>query len=357
MSKFAIIGAGCRSEFFIRLGQLIPEKFELIGAVVRNSERAATLQADYGIAIFESISALLQFDKPDFVVVAVSWAANPDVVKEFVSAGIPVLCETPPAPDAQALRKLWAAVGESDLVQVAEQYLYLPGHAARLTAIGQEAIGKPTSVEVSSTHGYHAVSIARGYLKAGFESTTVHAHNFSAPLIDPLSREGWNEDLSARDRTTTIATIDFGQGKSAIYNFVENQWHNQLRRRRIVIRGSAGEIVDDTLIALTDGPIIVESEFRRYQLGHDLNLDGFDTEHISLNGRVIYMNPFVGLRLMDEEIAIGTMLVRMAHWIAGTDTAPYPLREACQDHLISLAIDDSALRGIPVTTEREKWAI
>jgi len=242
-------------------------------------------------------------------------------------------------------------------VQVAEQYLYLPGHAARLTAIGQEAIGKPTSVEVSSTHGYHAVSIARGYLRAGFEPTTVNAHNFSAPLIDPLSREGWNDDLSARDRVTTIATIDFGGGKSAIYNFVENQWHNQLRRRRIVIRGSAGEIVDDTLIALTDGPIIVESEFRRYQLGHDLNLDGFDTEHISLNGRVVYMNPFVGLRLMDEEIAIATMLVRMAHWIAGTDTAPYPLREACQDHLISLAIDESALRGVPVTTERELWTL
>ena len=356
MSTYAVIGAGWRSEFYLRLGLLMPERFELIGAVVRNPERAASLQADYGISIFESSAALLQFARPDFVIVAVSWASNPEVVKEFVALGIPVLCETPPAPDVDSLRSLWRAVGATDLVQVAEQYLYLPGHAARLAAISQEAIGVPTSVEVSSTHGYHAVSMARGYLKSGFEATTINAHSFAAPLIDPLSREGWNKDLSAKDRTTTIATLDFGGGKSAIYNFVENQWHNQLRQRRIVIRGSAGEIADDKLIALTDGPLIVESEFKRYQLGYDLNLDGFDTEHISLNGRVMYMNPFIGLRLMDEEIAIATLLVKMAGWVAGTDGPPYPLREACQDHLVSLAIDESALTGRTVRTEREIWA-
>jgi predicted dehydrogenase len=357
VSSFAVIGAGWRSEFYIRLALLMPEKFELIGAVVRNSERGEALRADYGIPIFSSISALLQSTKPDFVVVAVSWSANPEVVREFVSMGIPVLCETPPAPDAVALRELWSEVGGSDLVQVAEQYLYLPGHAARLTVIQNGAIGEPTSVEVSSTHGYHAVSIARGYLSAGFEPTTVNAQVFTAPLIDPLSREGWNKDLMAKNRKTTIATIDFGGGKSAIYNFVENQWHNQLRKRRIVIRGSAGEIVDDKVIALTDGPAIVESEFSRYQLGYDLNLDGFDTEHISINGKVVFKNPFVGLRLMDEEIAIGAMMVGMAEWSHGNEKAPYPLREACQDHLVSLAIEESALRGIAITTERESWAI
>ncbi len=356
MTSFAVIGGGWRSEFYIRLGQLMPERFELVGAVVRNPERAATLQADYGTSIFESVTALLQFSKPDFVIVAVSWDANPEIVQDFVAAGIPVLCETPPAPDLERLRTLWSAVGENELVQVAEQYLYLPGHAARLSVVKEGVIGAATSVEISSTHGYHAVSMMRGFLAAGFEPTRVNSQVFTSNLIDPLAREGWNRDLFAQPRSTTIATIDFGHGKSGLYNFVENQWHNQLRHRRIVIRGSAGEIVDNQVIALTDGPAIVESEFRRYQLGVDLNLDGFDTEHISLNGTVIYKNPFIGLRLMDEEIAIATMMVKMADWVLGASTPPYSLREACQDHLISLAIDESAKFGIPIETAREIWA-
>ncbi len=356
MTSYAIIGGGWRSEFYIRLGQLLPEKFELIGVVARNSERAAELQADFGVSIFESTGALLQFDKPDFVVIAVSWASNPALVEEFVSLGIPVLCETPPAPDLQSLRELWSTVVVSELVQVAEQYLYLPGHSARLSAVRAGAIGLATSVEVSSTHGYHAVSLMRGYLQVGFGAVVINAQSFIAPLIDPLSRDGWNQELSATPRSTTIATIDFGGGKSGVYNFVENQWHNQLRHRRIVIRGSAGEIVDNQLIALVEGPAIAESEFRRYQLGYDLNLDGFDTEHISLNGEVLYKNPFVGLRLMDEEIAIGTMMVRMADWIAGKGDAPYPLREAAQDQLISLAIDESLLTGKTVQTSPEIWS-
>lgn len=355
MTSFAIVGSGWRSEFFIRVGQLLPEKFELIGVVARNMDRGAQLQDDFGVPIFESTSSLLQFRKPDFVVVAVSWTSNPDLVKEFVSLGIPVLCETPPAPHAQALRALWSTVGQSDLVQVAEQYLYLPGHAARLNAVKAGAIGIATSVEVSSTHGYHAISLMRGYLNAGFEATSISAHKFVAPLVDPLLRDGWNPELGAKDLATTIATVDFGGGKSGVYNFVENQWHNQLRHRRIVIRGSAGEIVDNQLIALAPGPAIVESEFRRYQLGYDLNLDGFDTEHISLNGAVVYKNPFIGLRLMDEEIAIGTMMVKMSDWISGNAAAPYPLREAAQDQLVSLAIDESVQTSKTVQTVREAW--
>ena len=61
MTTFAVIGAGWRSEFYIRLGQLMPEKFELIGTVVRNSQRAADLQADYGISMLDRILSLLPF--------------------------------------------------------------------------------------------------------------------------------------------------------------------------------------------------------------------------------------------------------------------------------------------------------
>ena len=356
MTKIAIIGAGWRSEFFIRIAQLLPEKFEIVGVVARKDEVRSALAERFGVQTYSSISQLLSKNKPDYAISSVSWDSNPGVVEELVSAGVYVLCETPPAPTLEGLQKLWAAVGSSEMVQVAEQYLSLPGHSARLAITKSGVIGNVSSLELSSTHGYHAVSIMRGFLQSGFEPTTITTRQFEAPLVDPLSRNGFNADLSPKNAKTTISLIDFGSGKSGVYNFVDNQWHNQLRHRRIVVRGSRGEIVDDAVIRLIEGPAITTSRIERYQLGYDLNLDGYDTEHLSFDGRVVFKNPFTGLRFMDEEIAIATLMAQMADWIDGNAKAPYPLNEACQDHLVSLAIDESIALGKSVTTAKQDWA-
>jgi predicted dehydrogenase len=356
MTTIAIIGAGWRAEFYIRIAQLMPERFEIIGVVARKEEVRSSLAQEYGVATFSSISELLGYKKPDYVVSSVSWDSNPGVVEELVKAGVHVLCETPPAPNVETLQKLWSAVGSSEMVQVAEQYLYLPGHSSRLSITRTGVIGEVSSVELSSTHGYHAVSIMRGFLQSGFEPTTITARQFEAPLVNPLARDGWNSDMSPQMAKTTISLIDFGHGKSGIYNFVDNQWHNQLRHRRIVVRGSKGEIVDDAVIRLIDGPAITTSRIERYQLGYDLNLDGFDTEHLSFDGKVVFKNPFTGLRFMDEEIAIAQIMVQMADWMSRRAAAPYPLNEACQDQLISLAMDESIATGKNVTVDKQKWA-
>ena len=356
MTTIAIIGAGWRAEFYIRIAQLLPERFEIVGVVARKEDVRNALTQEYGVQTFSSISQLLSHKKPDYAVSSVSWDSNPSVVEELVKAGVHVLCETPPAPTVEALQKLWSAVGSSGMVQVAEQYLNLPGHSSRLAITKSGVIGDVTSVELSSTHGYHAVSIMRGFLQSGFEPTTITTRQFEAPLVNPLLRDGWNSDLSPQMAKTTISLIDFGGGKSGIYNFVDNQWHNQLRHRRIVVRGSKGEIVDDAVIRLIDGPSITTSRIERYQLGYDLNLDGFDTEHLSFDGQVVFKNPFVGLRFMDEEIAIAQLMVQMADWIDGNAQPPYPLSEASQDQLISLAVDESVTSGNSVTTQKQDWA-
>ena len=356
MTTIAIIGAGWRAEFYIRIAQLMPERFEIIGVVARKEEVRISLEQEFGVRTFSTLSQLLSYKKPDYAVSSVSWDSNPGVVEELVLAGVFVLCETPPAPTVEALQNLWKAVGASGMVQVAEQYLNLPGHASRLAITQSGAIGEATSVELSSTHGYHAVAIMRGFLQSGFERTTITTRQFEAPLVNPLSRDGWNSDLSSQLAKTTISLIDFGSGKSGVYNFVDNQWHNQLRHRRIVVRGSRGEIVDDAVIRLIDGPAITTSRIERYQLGYDLNLDGFDTEHLSFDGRVVFKNPFTGLRFMDEEIAIAQLMVQMADWIEGKTKAPYPLNEGCQDQLISLAMDESITTGKNVLVDKQKWA-
>ena len=351
-TKIAIIGAGWRADFYLRLALLMPDRFEIVGWVVRNPAKAA----DFSVKSYASVSELLAQQKPDYVVSSVTAAASPEILSQLVAAGIPVLSETPPALDVAALRKLWDGVGAKNLVQVAEQYMRLPMHAARLTVTDRGEIGQVTSVQVSSTHGYHAVSMMRTFLHAGFGPAQVQSVTFAAPLIDPLKRGSWNEDLTPKAANTVLATIDFGDNKSGLYDFTDNQWHNQLRHRRIVVRGSTGEIVDNECIRLAEPTAITKSQFNRYQLGHDLNLDGHDTEHISFAGKVVYRNPLKGLRLMDEEIAIGTMMIEMVDWIEEKGVAPYPLAQASQDHLISLAIDESLEKGKVVVTGVEAWA-
>ena len=353
--RFGVVGTGWRAQYYLRLARLLPEHVELVGIVGRRPEVAEPMARQWGVPAYGSLSELVTSERPDFVVSAVPWAATPGVSEAAVELKTPVLCETPPAPDLDGLRRLWQSVGASGLVQVAEQYPLMPSHASRLALARSGAIGTVSSVHVSSTHQYHAVALMRAFLGARFQSATVSARTFVAPLIDPLVRDAWTDDDRTKDATTTIATIDFG-GTMGLYDFTDNQWHNQLRSRRIVIRGSAGEIANDEVVRLVGPRTIVRTPLVRRQTGYDLDLDGFETDHISAGDTILYRNPFQGLRFNDEEIAIGTMLVEMAAWCRGDGAPPYPLADGCQDHLVALAIDESAANGTPVTTSLEAWA-
>jgi predicted dehydrogenase len=356
-SRFGVVGTGWRAQFYLRLAHLLPEEFEVAGLVGLTQDAAERAAAGRKVPGYGSLSELVMSQDPDFMVSAVPWDASPGVTQAAVELEIPVLCETPPAPDLDGLRRLWQAVGASGLVQVAEQYSLMPSHASRLALARSGAIGKVTSVQVSSTHQYHAVALMRTFLGAGFERATVSAQAFSAPLINPLARDAWTDDDQAKDATTTIATIDFGTATGmGLYDFTDNQWHNQLRSRRIVIRGSAGEIVDDEVVRLVGPRTIVRSPLVRRQTGYDLDLDGYATDHISLGDTILFRNPHVELRLNDEEIAISAMMEAMAAWCRDDGPPPYPLADGCQDHLVGLAIEKSIDRGASVTTAVEEWA-
>lgn len=355
-TSFGVVGSGWRSEFFLRLARAAPDRLRATGVVARRPERGDELTARWGVPAFGSAEALLDAEAPDFVIVSVPWAVTPEVTRELVGRGVRVLAETPPAPDLPGLRALWDDVGGTGLVQVAEQYLLMPGHAARLAVVREGVIGAPTSVQVSSTHLYHAVSLIRGLLGVGFEPAEVSARDFTAPLADPLTKDGWRGDATPRDATTTLATLDFGGGRMGLYDFTENQWWNPLRSRRIVIRGTHGEIADERVIRLADPTTPVESRLMRRQTGLDLNLEGNDVEHISFDGRVVYRNPFRGTRLSEDDVAVADLLERTGAWARGEGPEPYPLAEALQDHRLSLAMEESVATGRAVTTGTEAWA-
>jgi predicted dehydrogenase len=327
---------------------MAPDALRVSGVVSRSRD------AFEDVTVFRSVEELLAAGRPDFVIVSVPWAVSPDAIRALVALRVHVLAETPPAPDLDGLRALWADVGASRLVQVAEQYLLMPAHAARLAVVRDGAIGDPTSVQVSSTHLYHAVSMIRGLLGAGFEPATVNARSFSAPLADPVSFGGWHGDVEPAPKATTLATLDFG-GRMGLYDFTDNQWWNPLRARRIVVRGTTGELVDDAFVRLVDKHSVVESHLVRRVTGVDLNLEGSDLDHISVDGRVVWRNPFFGARFSEDDLGVAVLLQRVGAWARGEDPEPYPLAEGLQDHLLSVAIGEALETGDDVETGVEPW--
>jgi predicted dehydrogenase len=318
VTSFVVIGAGWRAAAYWGLAARL-DGLTCLGAVVRTPR-------ELPVPAFASLG---DCPRPDFVVTSVSRTANPAVVAEALDRGLPVLSETPPAGDLGGLRALWAGTGR---VQVAEQYLLMPSHAARLAAVRAGAIGTPTQAQVSSTQLYHAVSLMRGMLGAGREPVTVRATRHTGPLVQPLRRGGWTDDPAVTTATTTIATLDFGGGRSGLYDFTDQQTRNQLRFRRLLVRGSHGELQDDEVVRLAGPRTIVRAPLA-----------------------TTAPRPYPGLRLNDDEIATAAVLHAMAAWVRDDGPPPYPLAEALHDTAVGLAIDEAAATGRTVTTTTEPW--
>ena len=354
-ASYAVIGTGWRADIFIRLAYLLPERFRITRVLAHSDRSAERVARDWGTPVARNLDELLVGETPDFVVVAVPWPTTPVLIRELVARGVRVVAETPPAPDLDGLRSLWSEVGASRLVQVAEQYPLFPLHAARLALTRDGVIGTPTSVQLSSTHQYHAVALIRAFLGTGIGPATVRAFRATAPLTDPITPTGWTHDLSPKPAATTISTIDFGQGRFGLYDFTDNQWWNPVRPDHLTVRGSAGEIHDELVVRMADEVTPVSSRIERGITGLGMNFEGFDTTQLTFDGKVVYRNGFEGPRLSDDEIAVATLLEQTGAWAREGGPEPYPLAEAIHDHHLALAINEAVATGGAVEVGVEDW--
>jgi predicted dehydrogenase len=303
------------------------------------------------------VEQLLADGRPDFVVLSVPWPLTPELTRTLVRADVPVLAETPPAPDLDAMRALWSDVGSSGLVQVAEQYPLMPLHAARLTLTREGLIGTPGSVQVSSTHLYHVVALMRGLLGVGIEPTTVLSHAFHAPLVDPITPTGWTHDLEPKRARTILSTVDFGGDRMGLYDFTDNQWWNPVRPDHLVVRGSIGEIHDESVVRMLDDTTPIASRIERAVTGTGMNYEGTDLTHLTFEGRVVFRNVYEGGRLSDDEIGTAELLAQTGAWTRGDGPAPYPLAEGMHDHHVGIAMEESVTTGAAVSTGEEPWSV
>ena len=312
MIKYAIIGAGWRSEFYLKIAALLPNEFSVSGIYIRNSEKQKEFAKKYNVKICGTLDGLLKTDF-DFIVSCVNKDGISDMIKTLTALDIPVLTETPVTDGTLGGR-----------VQVAEQFHFMPRNQAYKKIIDSGILGEVHSVRLSCCHDYHAASLIRFFLDTGFEKPELT----SISLIDPVtrynSRAGYITPAVIKEEEK-IKIFKF-KDKTAVYDFSFEQYFSDIRSSQINIRGTNGEIVNNTCSYLKDG-VPQRFEIYRNTYGVEESLDGMCLFNITGGGEVLYTNPFPLARLSDEEIAIATCLVKMKAYIK-TGEAFYSLKDA-----------------------------
>ena len=326
MIRFGVVGAGWRSEFYIRIAQALPDIFDFAGIYIRNAEPAQKFSQKYKVKICNSLDELLVL-KPDFVVSCVNKDSMCDEVKLLCEKGVAVLSETPIGVCDEQTDRFLQEFDPSWRVQVAEQFHLQPFNQAIKSIIDSGIIGQVSHVNLSFCHDYHAVSLIRHFLGVENQIPQVKNIEFGQNLTVYNSRAGYISPAE-KSSTHTLAFLDYGT-KTALYDFIKEQYFSDIRRSRVVIQGDKGEIVDGKCTYLKDGkPHSFTIE--RLDRGANGNLDGLYLDCITAQGEVLYQNPFYKVKLTDEEIAIAHCLVNMAEYIK-SGVPFYSVQEAALD--------------------------
>ena len=316
MIKYGIIGAGWRSEFYLRIAELLPYEFSVSGIYIRNSEKQKKFADKYNVKICRSLEKLLKTDF-DFIVSCVNKDNISEMIKTLTAKNIPVLTETPVTDGTLTGR-----------VQVAEQFHFMPRNQAYKKIIESGILGTVHSVRLSCCHDYHAASLIRFFLDTGFEKPEITSISLTDPVTRYNSRAGYLKSPAVVPAEEKIKVFKF-KTKTAIYDFSFEQYFSDIRSSQINIRGTNGEITNNTCTYLKDG-VPQRFEICRNAYGTEESLDGMCLFNITGNGEVLYANPFPYSRLSDEEIAIATCLLKMKEYL-NTGIEFYPPKHAAID--------------------------
>ena len=279
----------------------------------------------------------------------------PIITSKLAERGVPILTETPPALDVEALIELNKLTEKGAKIQVAEQYHLQPVHAARLAFAASGKLGDVSQVQISVCHWYHAISLMRRFMGIGYENAVISAHSFSSSLIAGPGRNGAPEKEEKIISDQVIALLDF-DGKLGVYDFTYDQYFSWIRSLRLTVRGERGEIVDNNIKYLKGHSTPVEIQLRRINAGENGNLEGYYLKGILAGEHWLYENPFMPGRLTDDELAIAACLEKMNIFVNG-GPGFYSLAEASQDHYLALIIDKAVKNKEKIKTVTQPWAI
>ena len=331
--RFALIGSGWRSLFYIRIAKALSEYFEITAIRVRSKEKQDFILSSYGFKSVLNDQAVVDTN-PDFVVVAVSKSELFKVSRYYLEKGIAVLCETPGAGSKEELIKAYSYT-PSALYGIAEQYFLYPRYSSIIKLIKDGIIGKPYYVYLSLCHDYHALSLIRKFLLEEGHPKLLFEQTFEEELLGGFSRyeSDISDDLVKDSRVVRL--FSFSSGKDALYDFSSSIYHSPLRDKHFRVEGEKGFIDERGVVSKSlKAPFTIE-----YRILDRSDVDKMQrrvevVDKISVGDRVLFKNRFPDKILSEDEYAITLLLFNFYKAINGEEELLYPAREAILDSLL-----------------------
>ncbi|MDF2924950.1 MAG: oxidoreductase [Paenibacillaceae bacterium] len=349
---FAIVGGGWRSEFYLRIAAALPDRFHVAGVLLRDPQKRLALSHRWNVRAYTDISELEGDWSVDFTVLTVSKTAAPEWITGLTERGIAVLAETPPAPDADSLRLLRRSLSPEARIQVAEQYPLQPLHHARTALIRAGKIGEPVHVQASVAHGYHGISLIRQWLgHQGAVPCTISGQRLVSSVLEGRVRDKLPEAERLKESTQDLALFQFDNGQSAVLDFTYDQYFSPIRRNRLLIRGTRGEIRDSCVDYMADFRTAFSGVLQRVMTGGEGSLEPLSLEGVLWGEQWLYRNPFHPVPLTDEELAIAELLLRMGQYAKGETGAAYSFQEAAVDTELAFCMEQALATRAPVRFE------
>ncbi len=313
---YSIIGAGWRSEFYLRIAKLIPDKFCVACICTRNEERAKEIAKRFDVKIVRTIDELKTIPC-DFIVNCINKNDISELSFKLAEEGFAVLAETPACVSREHADCLLKRYKDNYKIQVAEQFHLKPMYQAIKRIIDKGIIGEPYFVNMSVAHDYHGMSLIRFFLNTDTEPICNTSpvkfldYGCASPILHTHFRNGELENKEIKTSEHTIKVFGF-IGKTAIYDFEPEQYFSPIRTDRLLIRGDRGEIENDIIRYFNKNNEFVESKIVQHKSG---NLDGLYSGNITFENKVIYKSQFGDARITDEETAIAEVLIKMKEYV------------------------------------------
>lgn len=319
MINFVIIGAGWRSEFYLRIAKMLPELFNVSAICVRNKERAIVISQQYSVNVVDNLNDLFALDF-DFIVNCINKEDISDFAVELSNKGYYVLCETPII--SKPLEEI-----NYDKIQVAEQF-HLKGYFQAIKKIlNMGIIGDITHINMSMAHDYHGMSLIRFLLGEYDKPIKLGEYFTETQILKTNGRIGEFKEKYYDNSLQKIKIYEFGN-KTVIHDFTNDQYFSPVRKDRILIRGTRGEIDNKSVRYYNKNNEFIENDIVLHSAGL---LDGFYNDRITFENKVLFEYPYKQARLSEEETAIVQCLIKMKRFIE-TGEELYSYNKAYEDY-------------------------
>jgi choline dehydrogenase-like flavoprotein/predicted dehydrogenase len=348
--RVGLVGAGHRVQLeYLPVFRSLSDRIEIVGIATRSEASARRAAESFGCRAWGSAVDLVQEGQPELVVAIVPGEQNVSVVHQLIALGVPVLSETPVAWTKRAANGVVAHARSKGVpVGIAEQFPFLPIECLKRKLISLGAIGTVIAAANDfASYDYHGIAQLRAAIGEAHPATAVSARRFGFGLTGvpegqkPATAElGWDE-------TWIRADIQFAGGALAVHQYSSGYAVLPTRPRgSLKVYGTSGTIVDEHVIFVDrrTGSSTSQDVLRTESRGDESkDLESLSIAHPAL-GEVVWMNPFHGFSLSEEQIAIAQHVLSMANCVRRGGVPLYTAAQAAEDIAVLEAINESADR-------------